>query len=94
MKIQVTQEDIDAGKKHVKNYETNNINLASHCPIALAMYRVFGKVIAVVPGFWRYIEDEFISYKPLPEETNKFIDDFDSRKFELIAPIEFELELK
>jgi hypothetical protein len=90
MKIQVTQDHINAGKKED----------CQKCPIALAIAEaipnihvsVFGKLSSVcnAPAEFRqaYIRLDGIGYR-LPQEASDFIDDFDySRE---VRPFEFKL---
>ena len=82
MKIQVTQEDIDAGKQ-------KDIHC---CPLALAIKRVTGKEIQVVTDYFDLVnENGLFEIYDLPEIAANFRRDFDHCL--TVEPFEFELDI-
>lgn len=83
-KIDVTQDDINTGKR---------INAYS-CPIALAMNRVTGKQCSVSSDeavVWN--DHEQVMTGRLPSDARRFVLDFDSGYFATVLPISFEIYL-
>ena len=81
MKIQVTQEDIDAGKQ-------KDIHC---CPLALAIKRATGKEIQVVTDYFDLVTENDTQTYELPEIAANFRRDFDHCL--TVEPFEFELDI-
>ena len=88
MKIQVTEQDILAGKK----------GSCSECPIAKAIARARGddKIRVGVNETWIPIpnSDTIPDYIELPEQVKQFIDAFDHRKLGEPMPLPFEFDIE
>ena len=81
MKIQVTQEDIDAGKQ-------KDIHC---CPLALAIKRATGKEIQVVTDYFDLVTENDTQTYELPEIAANFRRDFDH--WRPVKPFEFEIDI-
>lgn len=79
MKIQVTLEDIQKGKRFNPNY----------CPIALAASRACGKMVCVGHTCMQVLGE--FGYRDLPDVARNFTYLFDNN--ESVQPFEFEINL-
>jgi hypothetical protein len=83
LKVQVTQEHINAGEKHD----------CQLCPLALALGEVFGTNISVTGYEFRFVRlgDGPPKYFLLPKPCSRFMSLFDLG--ESVSPFEFDLDL-
>lgn len=88
IRINVTQEDINHGKRVS----------ACECPVALAAARVIGRPVTVTPKRLRIYEGPYETASPaaypLPVEAAMFVNRFDHGGARMVKPFTFDLEVQ